>query len=316
MGAMTFGREADEATSFALADYYVEQGGFFFDTANIYSDGGAEETLGKWIKARGNRDSLVVASKVFGAMHGGYGDPPRNNRGLSRFHIVREVENSLRRLQTDVIDIYQVHRWDYQAPVDETVRALDDMIRQGKIRYVGACNLKGWMPAEYIRLADASLTPRFISLQQAYSAVNRSAELEVFELCRHHGLGVMTYNPLAGGLLTGKYSRDSASPPDVRLTTTPYYRERYITADSLALAERFVAHAGERSVSPAALALAWVMAEERVHTPILGARTVEQLADTMAGGTLTLTHKERAAVPAVLPGRWVGKDPVYDRTDP
>jgi len=341
LGTMTFAREADERASFAIADYYADHGGFFLDTANIYGDGAAEATVGRWMHARGNRDSVVLATKVYGRMGEGPVDgsggpagnaagtplgkaadrpvsatayPPGNNHGLSRLHIMREVEASLRRLKTDVIDLYQIHRWDFATPPEETIRALDDLIRQGKVRYIGASNLKGWMLSEFLHLADSAMASRFISLQQAYNAVNRSSDAEVLELCAHHGLAFMAYNPLAAGLLTGKYRRGQQMPAEARLTDLDYYNQRYVSPESLDLVEAFLAHAAASGMTPAQLALAWVLAEPRVHTPILGARNLEQITDTMGALEHPLSPEERAAVPAVQPGRWFGKDPVYDRT--
>ena len=211
LGTMTFGREADEATSFAMMDYFVEQGYNFLDTADGYSTGGSEEVVGRWIKARQNRRDLVVATKVFATM-----GPGPNDKGLSRLHIQLAVEDSLRRLQTEVIDIYQIHRWDYGTPPEETLEALNDLVRQGKVRYLACSNLSGWQLAQYLYLADAHLQSRFVSLQQIYNALNRSAELEVLPLCQDQGLGVIPYNPLGGGVLTGKYQRDKELPPGSR----------------------------------------------------------------------------------------------------
>ena len=159
LGAMTFGREADEATSFALMDYFVEQGFNFLDTANVYSNGGSERVVGRWMKQRKNRPEIVLATKVFGQM----GDAA-NQGGLSRIHIQMALEDSLRRLQTDVIDIYQIHRWDLEVPPQETLEALHDWVRQGKVRYIACSNLSGWQLAQYLSLSDAFLYSRFVSI--------------------------------------------------------------------------------------------------------------------------------------------------------
>ena len=310
LGTMTFAREADEKTSFAVADYFVEQGGYFVDTANIYSDGASEECVGRWIKERRNRHQIVLATKVYGEM-----GPHPNDAGLSRIHIMREVEESLRRLQTDVIDLYQIHRWDPGAPVEETVRALDDLVRQGKVRYIGASNLKAYQLLSFLHDADECHAARFISLQPVYNALNRGIELEVLPLCEREGLGVMAYNPLAGGLLTGKYSKGGELPKGSRMEAFGFYHDRYFTDQALDTVERFVAHAKELGMSPAQLAFAWVRADHRVTVPIVGARNVEQVTDTLGGLGRRLTPDERAAVPALLPGRWVGIDPVYDRKE-
>ncbi|TFH05631.1 MAG: aldo/keto reductase [Spirochaetales bacterium] len=308
LGTMTFSREADEAMSFAIADYYVEQGGFFVDTANAYSGGASEATVGRWMKARGNRNDLVVATKVFGAM----GDGP-NDGGLSRIHIIREVENSLRRLQTEVIDLYQIHRWYRFAPLEETARALEDVIRAGKVRYIGASNLRAFELLSYLHQCDQALLTKFISLQPVYNVLNRGIELEVLPLCEREGLGTIPYNPLAAGMLTGKYRKGKELPKGARLEAQEFYHSRYVTEQAMDVVEAFVLHAATVGLSPAQLALAWVRADSRVTSPIVGARNVEQLTDTLGAMDRELSEDERAAVPAMPSGRWVGVDPVYDR---
>ena len=205
-GTMTFGAGADEATSFALMDRFLEMGGTFLDTANVYNGGVSEEIIGRWMKARGNRDDIVLATKVYG----GTGPGP-NERGLSRIHIQHAVEDSLRRLQTDVIDLYQIHRWDFDSEPEETLEALNDLVRQGKVRYIGASNLKAWHLSKYLQLSKENGWSSFISLQPLYNALNRSIENEVLPLCAEVGMGVIPYNPLAGGVLTGKYSAATTS---------------------------------------------------------------------------------------------------------
>jgi aryl-alcohol dehydrogenase-like predicted oxidoreductase len=308
MGTMTFGGDADERTSFRLMDRYVELGGNFLDTADQYSNGLSEEIVGRWIVDRGLRDQIVLATKVYTQM-----GPGPNDGGLSRIHIQRGVEASLRRLQTDVIDLYQIHRWDFGSPIEETMETLNDLVRQGKVRYIGCSNLKAWHLSKCLSISQENHWSRFISIQPIYSALNRSIENEVLPLCAEEGLGVIVYNPLAGGVLTGKYRRDQAPPSGTRLGDMAAYRGRYYTESSLDIAERFAEAARKRYVTPAQLALAWVLAEPRVTCPIVGARTLEQLEDTLGGLIISLTPEERDALPAVLPGRWVGQDPVYDR---
>jgi aryl-alcohol dehydrogenase-like predicted oxidoreductase len=305
---MTFGGGADEATSFQLMDRFLELGGTFIDTADQYTTGVSEEIVGRWIKDRGVRDQIVLATKVYSPMS----DRP-NDRGLSRIHILRGVEASLRRLQTDVIDVYQIHRWCLESEPEETLEALNDLVRQGKVRYIGCSNLKAWHLAKYLQIAQARGYSRFISLQPIYSALNRSIENEVLELCAEQGLGVIVYNPLAGGVLTGKYARGATPVPGTRLGDMTVYQGRYLTETALDLVDDFVAAAKQRGVTPAQLALAWVMAEPRVTCPIIGARTLAQLEDTIGGIEIQLSPEERAAIPAIQPGRWVGVDPVYDR---
>ncbi|NKB69077.1 MAG: aldo/keto reductase [Candidatus Latescibacteria bacterium] len=308
LGTMTLGREADEAESFAMMDYFVEQGFNFLDTADGYSAGGSEEVVGRWMQERQNRRDLVVATKVFATM-----GPGPNDKGLSRLHIQMAVEDSLRRLQTDVIDIYQIHRWDFDTPPQETLEALNDLVRQGKVRYIACSNLSGWQLAQYLYLADAHLYSRFVSLQQVYNVLNRSAELEVLPLCADQGLGVIPYNPLGGGVLIGKYRRGEELPSGSRLAGYDTYRDRYLHDEMFDLVDQFVDAAREMGVTPAQLVLAWVLGDDRITAPIVGARSLEQLQDSLQGAAIELTAEQRAAVPAVGPGKWVGKDPVYDR---
>jgi aryl-alcohol dehydrogenase-like predicted oxidoreductase len=308
LGTMTFGREADEEESFRIMDYFVEQGYNFLDTANVYSLGKSEEVVGRWMKSRLNRKNVVIATKV----HGKMGDGP-NESGLSRIHIHQAIEDSLRRLQTDVIDLYQIHRWDPFVPPEETLRALDDLVRQGKVRYIGCSNLKAWHLSLFLHLADSRFLSRFVSIQPIYNALSRGIELELLPLCRAEGIGVISYNPLAGGVLTGKYRRGGELPKGSRLQAFNVYYQRYYTEQTFDIVEAFVAHAKDREVTPAQLALAWVMAEDRIACPILGARNLDQLKDSLQGTQIELTEDERKAVPAMRPGYWVGKDQVYDR---
>lgn len=310
LGTMTFGREADEETSFKLMDRFAERGGIFLDTADAYSTGASEEIVGRWMKKRDNRDDVVLATKVYGTM-----GPGPNDGGLSRLHIQRGCEASLARLQTDVIDLYQIHRWDPNVPVEETLDALDGLVRAGKVRYVGCSNLAGWQLSKFLYAADALGLARFISLQPIYNALNRGIEMEVLPVCEDQGLGVITYNPLAGGMLTGKYRRGEPMPSGARLEAFSTYYDRYYTDTALDVVDGFIRAARERGVTPAQLALAWVLGDPRVSCPIVGARNVEQLDDTLGGLEIALTPEERAEIPAVPSGRWVGEDPVYDRTD-
>lgn len=306
LGTMTFGREADEETSFAILDRFVELGGNLIDTADVYSAGASERIIGRWLAQRGLRDSVVLATKVYGQTGSG-----PNDSGLSRMHIQRAVEASLRRLQTDVIDLYQIHRWDAETPVEETLRALDDLVRQGKVRYIGCSNLKAWQLGVFLHAAERDGLTRFVSLQPVYNALSRAIELELLPLCAEEGLGVLNYNPLAGGMLTGKYRRGGTMPTGARLEAFKGYYERYYTEQALDIVEGFVAAAAERGVTPAQLAVAWVLADPRITCPIVGARNLEQFNDTVQGVNLRLTPEERALIPAVAPGSWVGQDPVY-----
>ena len=308
MGTMTFGKEADQETSFAIMDRFMELGGTFLDTADQYSFGVSEEVVGNWLKARGNRKEMILATKVYQQ----FGDS-ENTGFLSRYHIMQAVEASLHRLRTDIIDIYQIHRWDPECPVEETLEALNDLVRQGKVRYIGCSNLKAWQLAKYMNLSERKSWSKFMCLQPIYSAINRSIEIEILPLAAEEGLGVIVYNPLAGGFLTGKYRKGQPLPKGARLEVNPMYYDRYYTDESLDIVEGFVQAAAARGVTTPQLALAWVLGEPRVTCPIVGARNVEQLDDTLGGLEIALSPEERDALPSVLPGRWVGQDQVYDR---
>ena len=219
LGTMQFGWTADEAASFSVLDAFVDAGGNFIDTANIYSRwadnsyaGKSEEIIGRWLKQRGRREDLVIATKVRGQM-----GPGPNDEGLSRKHIMRAVEDSLRRLQTDYIDLYQAHWYDSNTPLEETLRAFDDLIAQGKVRYIGASNYPAWLLTKALWVSDKHGYARYDSLQPHYNLVHRAEfERELMHLCQDQGLGVIPYSPLAGGFLTGKYRRDQPVPPSER----------------------------------------------------------------------------------------------------
>lgn len=319
LGAGVFGRDADEENCFKLMDRFVELGGNFIDTAELYVHGKSEEIIGRWMKQRGTRDKIVLATKVFGR-----GGQRSNASGLSRIYIQRAVQASLKRLQTNAIDLYQIHGWDPITPPAETLQTLNDLIRNGKVNYIGCSNLAAWQLSKYLRIADRHDLPRFVSLQAVYNALIRSIENEILPLCQEEGLGVMTYNPLAGGMLTGKYRRGEKMPSGARfdrdrqltdeaLGIVQMYRDRYMTNEAFDIVEHFVEFAKQKGLTPAQLALAWVLAEPRVTCPNLGARNAEQFEDAVRGLDVKLTPEERAAIPATLPGRWVGKDPIYDR---
>ncbi len=225
----------------------------------------------------------------------------------------RAVEESLLRLQTDVIDLYQVHRWDPTVPIEETIDALDDLVRQGKVRYVGCSNVRAYQLQYCLDYARAHALSPFISLQPAYNALNRAIEAELLPLCAEQGIGVMSYNPLAGGMLTGKYRKDAPLPKGARLEAFQFYHDRYYTQQALDIVDRFLQEASQRGVTPAQLALAWVLGEPRISAPILGARSLEQISDSLKGADVSLTPDERAAVPAIPVAHWVGEDTVYGR---
>jgi aryl-alcohol dehydrogenase-like predicted oxidoreductase len=281
---MTFGNQqwgCDEATSRAIVDRFLEAGGNFVDTADIYGTGVSEEITGRAIRDR--RQSLVLATKVAGPMGSG-----PNDLGLSRKHILDAVEASLRRLGTDYIDLYQVHAFDPTTPLDETLGALDDCIRAGKVRYAGCSNYSAWQLMKANALARELGTARFDCLQPQYSLVCRFIEREHLPLCIEEGIGVIPWSPLGGGLLTGKIQRGQALPEGSRASVDTMNRDRFVSERNLEIAE-VVAQVGRTlGRTPSQVALAWVMCQAGVTSPIFGARTLDQLEANLGAADLTL----------------------------
>ncbi len=290
-GTMSFGGDADEAMSAAMFKRCLDAGINFFDSANVYGRGRSEEILGKLMA--GLRDDLVITSKVGMPM----GDQV-NAQGLTRRHILRQVEGSLRRLATDRLDLYFVHRFDEQTPMEETLRALDDLVRQGKILYPGVSNWAAWQIAKALGHSALAGLARFECIQPMYSLAKRQAEVEILPLARAEQIGVIPYSPLGGGLLTGKYSA-AAKPEHGRLVDNAMYVKRYREGSYYELAERFSTFAREHGHHPASLAVAWVMAHPAITAPIIGARNVDQLAASLAAADLSMTPELYAEVSAL-----------------
>ncbi len=292
-GTMSFGDAADEVTSQALYRRAREAGINFFDCANVYSAGHAEEILGRLIAPE--RNQVVVTTKVGFPM----GSDP-NARGLSRRHIQSSVEESLRRLRTDRVDVLFVHTFDPETPIEETLRALDDLVRQGKTLHVGVSNWAAWQIATALGTSRRHDWTAFSCVEPMYSLVKRQAEVEILPLCRAEGLGVITYSPLGGGLLSGAYGK-GRSPESGRLVKNRMYKARYGEDLYFDVADRFVALAREIGVHPATLAVAWVAAHPAVTAPILGARSVEQLLPSLAAAEWTISNEVYARVAALSP---------------
>jgi len=292
LGTMQFGWTADEPTSYGVMSAAFEAGINIFDTADVYSrwhpgnPGGVAETLiGNWIKQRGIlRDQLVLATKVRGRM-----GPGPNDEGLSRRHIMDAVEASLRRLQTDYVDLYQTHAPDDATPIEETLGALSDLVRQGKVRYIGCSNYPAWRLMQALWVSDARALDRFETLQPHYSLVHREEyELELAEVCRTYQIGVIPYSPLAGGFLTGKYRRDQQPPNSARASGVQrYYNDR--NWDLLGRIERI---ARERGKSISAVALGWMLSDPTITSPIIGPRNLEQLDDNLLAVGFRLSPDE------------------------
>jgi len=287
LGAMTFGNQewgCDEPTSKAIVDRFLEAGGNFIDTADVYVGGVSEEITGRAI--RDKRQSLVLATKVAGPMGGG-----PNDLGLSRKHILDAVEASLRRLGTDYIDLYQVHAYDPTTPLDETLGALDDCVRSGKVRYAGCSNYSAWQLMKANALARELGTARFDCLQPQYSLICRFIEREHLPLCIEEGIGVIPWSPLAGGLLTGKMGRGQAPPEGSRASVDTMNRERFSSERNLEIADAVAQVARTLGKTSSQVALAWVTCQEGVTSSIFGARTLEQLEDNLGAADLTLDEE-------------------------
>ncbi|MEX2237575.1 MAG: aldo/keto reductase [Dehalococcoidia bacterium] len=297
LGTMQWGWTADEGEAGQTMDAFVAAGGNFIDTADIYSNwvkgnhgGVAEEMIGRWMKERGNRDQLVVATKLRGKMWDG-----PDGEGLSRSHVMRAAEDSLRRLQVDTIDLYQTHWPDTSTPIEETLRAFDDLIKAGKVRYIGASNYSAELLQEAIDVAERENLPRFATLQPNYSLVKRREfEGGPMPICEKEGIAVIPYSPLAAGFLTGKYRAGRTVRSARRERTNEYMNER-----GFAVLEVLDRVAEAHSVAPAAVALAWLLANPVIAAPIAGANSPEQLADQLPAIDLRLTPKEVEELTAI-----------------
>ena len=298
LGTMQWGWTADEVAAFAIMDAFVEAGGNFIDTADVYSrwapgnpGGVSEEIIGRWMKTRGNRRQIVLATKVRGRMWDG-----ANGEGLSRLHIMAAVEDSLRRLQTDAIDLYQTHWFDADTPIDETMRALDDLVRQGKVRYLGASNTPAWRLTKALWASDTLGLARYDSLQPHYSLAHRAEfERELKELCAAEGIGVIPYSPLEGGFLTGKYRRGEPVPESARASGI---ERRFLNDRGFTILEALEKLGQARGKSIAQMALAWQLTQPVITSPIIGANSIEQLNGSLGAAGLRLSEEEMKALDA------------------
>ena len=308
LGCMTFGREADEEASRGLVARFLEAGGNFVDTADVYTKGDSEEITGRAIK--GVRDDVVLATKVRFPM----GDGP-NDVGLSRKHVIGGCEDSLRRLGTDHIDLYQVHCWDGATPLEETLSALSDLVRAGKVRYVGVSNFTAWQLMKSVSLSDALGFERFVCLQPQYSLVERNIEREVLPVCEEEGLGVIPWSPLGGGFLSGKYRRGEEPPQGSRISEAVESMEEYWDRRATERNWRVLDVVGriseETGKSYAQISLNWLLRQPAVTAPIIGARTLDQLEDNLGASGWELDEaqvsdlSEAGALEDVYPYRFI-----------
>lgn len=301
LGTMTFGQEADEATSIAQLDAFMEAGGTLIDTADVYAGTESESIIGRWLSSAPTdvREQVVLATK------GRFptGDGP-NDLGLSRRHLSTALDSSLRRLQVDTVDLYQVHAWDPLTPLEETLRFLDDAVSAGKIRYVGLSNFTGWQLQQAVDLAEFHGWSVPVSLQPHYNLLGRELEWEIVPACEANGLGILPWSPLAGGWLTGKYRPDERPTGASRLGEDPdrgleAYDRRSADQRTWDVIEAVRQIADDRGISMAQVALAWVADRPQVTSVILGARTLEQLTDNLSAAGLHLEEEETALLDRV-----------------
>lgn len=302
-GTMSFGTTADEAESATMFNRCRDLGINFFDCANVYGKGRSEEILGDLMN--GQRDDLVITTKVASPM----GDD-LNRRGASRRHMQIEVEASLKRLRTDRIDVYFIHQFDRDTPIEETVRALDDLVEAGKILYPAVSNWAAWQVAKALGVSAYEGLARIEVLQPMYNLVKRQAEVEILPLAQAEDIGVIPYSPLGGGLLTGKYST-THKPESGRLIENRNYTARYGEAVYYEIAERFTNYARGQGYEPATLAVAWVMSHPGVTAPIIGARNLEQLEASLAALDVNMTPEWRAEISDLS----VAPPPAHDRLE-
>lgn len=297
LGCMMFGGRTDEAEAMVIIDRAIEAGLNFFDTANIYNHGRSEEILGRALKRNGKRSRIVLATKVHGRMD----ETDPNAWGNHRRHILEQCEASLRRLQTDYIDLYQIHRPSSKVPIDETLRALDDLIRVGKVRYIGTSTFAAWQILESLWVSKELGLNRIVSEQPPYHLLDRRIERELVPMAQTYGLALIPWSPLAGGFLTGKYRRGEPRLKGARLEEPSEWHDRHFTDQAFQVLEVVEAMAKEKGCTPGQVALAWCAQQPGVTSPIIGPRTLEQLEDHLGALTVRITDEDRKRLDEVAP---------------
>ena len=295
LGTNNFGFRMDEASSLRVAKFAVAQGINFFDTANSYGRGLSEERIGKALK--GIRQDVIIGTKVGLEMGDG-----TNDRGASRYHIMQQVEDSLRLLQTDYIDLYQIHRPDPNTPIEETLRALDDLVHQGKVRYIGGSNYNGWQTAEAVLKARALGLNEFVTMQPEYNMLNRGIEAELLPFCDKYNIGILPYFPLASGFLTGKYLQGQEAPEGTRLAGNERAKENTLTDKNFSILSKLSKFAEDRGHPMVELAIAWLLAKPAVSSVIAGATKEEQVTANVKASDWDLTESEMDELEALLSG--------------
>ena len=293
LGTNNFGFRMDEESSLRVAKFAVDQGINFFDTANMYGRGLSEERIGKALK--GIRQDVIIGTKVGLEMGDG-----TNDRGASRYHIMQQVEDSLRLLQTDYIDLYQIHRPDPNTPIEETLRALDDLVHQGKVRYIGGSNYNGWQTAEAVLKARALGLNEFVTMQPEYNMLNRSIEAELLPFCDKYNIGILPYYPLASGFLTGKYLQGQEAPEGTRLAGNERAKENTLTDKNFSILSKLSKFAEDRGHPIVELAIAWLLAKPAVSSVIAGATKEEQVTANVKASDWDLTESEMEELDGLL----------------
>lgn len=288
LGAMNFGGPTPEDESFKIIHRALEAGINFIDTANVYNQGESERIVGRALKENGKRNEVVLATKVYSRI----GDLP-NQGGASRYHIIQACEDSLRRLQTDHIDLYQLHRPSLTVPQDETLRAFDDLIRAGKVRYIGCSTFPAWMVMEALAISERYNLARYISEQPPYNLLDRRIENELIPVCIKYGLGIIPWSPLAGGILSAKYGADAAYPEGSRATRTGRFFTDRINPKAIEVAQRLAKLAEERGLTATQFALLWIKDQPGVTSPIIGPRTLQHLEDALGIAEKTFDDADR-----------------------
>lgn len=296
LGCMNFGDGASEEDSIALMHQAIDDGINFFDTADVYSRGVSETIVGKALATDGRRDRVFLATKVYNRMD----DQDPNAWGSHRYHIIKGCEDSLRRLGTDHIDLYQMHRPQSAVPIDETLRALDDLVQAGKVRYLGTSTFGAWQLVESLWASKELGLNRFVCEQPPYNLLDRRIERELLPMCRTYGIATIPWAPIAGGLLSGKYRSGQPRPEGARYTTrsAPFQRDNEA---ALAKMEEYLPFCEARDIPPARFALAWVLAQPGVSSPIIGPRTREQYEEYKKALDVTLTEEDNKALDAIFP---------------
>lgn len=289
LGVMNFGGPTNPEDSIAMIDRALDAGINFIDTANVYNAGQSEIVLGNALKANGKRDSIVLATKVNGVVGEG-----QNDRGISRYHIIKACEDSLRRLQTDHIDLYQLHRPSATIPQDETLRALDDLVRAGKVRYIGSSTFPAWMVMEGLATSDRQNLERYISEQPPYNLLDRRIENELVPLCQKYGIAILPWSPLAGGILAGRYGSVGQFPEGSRAQRVGGSFQDRVTERGVEVSQHMHDMARERGLTASQFALLWCKDQPGITSPILGPRTMEHLEDALAIADKHFDEADRA----------------------